>query len=310
MYKILAYSSLPIEAPPPDPPATTDNEADNNFISLWLGLFESPNTQDLYSRCIVECRQFIQKPLRLITVADLQGWLKSRPSLAPSSVNARITAVKSLFRLAVETGYLQFNPASVIRGRVNKQTRAERILSEDEVLALLQAPTSPRNRALLYLLYSAGLRVSEAVSLRWRDLQARDDGDVQITVFGKGGKTRVVLVPMVAARLLAPVSEAESDWFVFSTPRDPYKPLGRSMVHRIVKNVARAAGVNSNVSAHWMRHAHASHALAHGASLPLVQATLGHADISTTSVYLHIRPGESSGSHLRFPEPVSEADPA
>ncbi len=69
-----------------------------------------------------------------------------------------------------------------------KQTRAERIMTEDEVQALLQAPISARNRAFLYLLYAAGLRVSESVSLRWRDVVARDNGTVQITVFGKGGK--------------------------------------------------------------------------------------------------------------------------
>jgi integrase/recombinase XerD len=149
--------------------------------------------------------------------------------------------------------------------------------------------------------------VSEAVSLQWRDVVARDNGAVQVTVYGKGGKTRVVLVPETAAALLQRVSDQEPDHFIFHNPQDPTKPLWRSQAHRIIKAAAKAAGINPAVSAHWMRHAHASHALDHGASLVLVQHTLGHASIKTTSMYLHVRPGESSGSHLRFPALVSDA---
>ena len=290
------------------PPAIPEQSEDDNLVGLWLGLFSSPSTVDLYGRTIRQFRAMTRKPLRLVSVADLQSWLQSSPNLSASTKNVRMTAIKSLYRFGMETGYLSFNPTVPLRGVPMKQERAERILSEEEVQALLQAPISARNRAFLYLLYAAGLRVSEAVSLKWRDVIARDNGAVQISVFGKGGKTRVVLVPEIAAKLLQRVSEGDSepDHFIFHSPHDATKPIWRSQAHRIVKAAVKAAGINPAVSAHWMRHAHASHALERGASLVLVKDTLGHADISTTSLYLHVRPGESSGNHLFLPS-VSDA---
>lgn len=301
---IIAWDAATLEDRAP-PPAIPEQAEDNNLVDLWLNLFDSLNTRDLYARSIARFRAFACKPLRVVSVADLQGWLQSQPNLAAASINARMTAVKSLYKFGMETGYLAFNPTVPLRGKPVKQVRAERILSEEEILDLLQAPMSDRNRALLYLLYAAGLRVSEAVSLKWRDVKPRDNGTFQITVFGKGGKTRVVLVPAAAAALL--VVASEPDLCVFGNPDDPYKPICRSQVHRIIKAAAKAAGVNPATSAHWMRHAHASHALDNGASLALVQTTLGHSSIKTTSIYLHVKPGESSGSHLLLPGALSKA---
>jgi integrase/recombinase XerD len=306
MFKIIAYDSHTLAERTP-PPAIPEQADDDNLVSLWLGLFASPSTRDLYARTVRQFRAAARKPLRLVSVADLQAWLQSQPHLSASTRNVRMTALKSIYRFGMEIGYLSFNPTVPLRGVPMKQTRAERIMTEDEVQALLQAPISARNRAFLYLLYAAGLRVSESVSLRWRDVVARDNGTVQITVFGKGGKTRAILVPETAAALLQRVSEPQPDHFIFHNPQDPTKPLWRSQAHRIVKAAAKVAGINPAVSAHWMRHAHASHALDHGASLVLVQKTLGHSDVKTTSMYLHVRPGESSGLHLRFPELSSEA---
>lgn len=304
-FKILAYDAQTL-AERTLPPAVPEQAEDDNLVNLWLGLFSSPSTRDLYARTVRQFRAMARKPLRTVSVADLQSWLQSQPHLSASTKNVRMTAIKSLYRFGMETGYLSFNPTVPLRGVPMKQTRAERILSEDEVQSLLQAPISARNRAFLYLLYAAGLRVSEAINLQWRDVVARDGGAAQVNVFGKGGKTRAVLVPETAAALLQRVSEPEPDHFIFHNPQEPTRPLWRSQGHRIVKAAALAAGINPAVSAHWLRHCHASHALDRGASLALVQKTLGHADIKTTSLYLHVRPGESSGSHLFLPG-VSES---
>lgn len=300
--KIIAWGAATLEERSA-PPAIPEQDEDDNLIRLWLGLFASASTRDLYGRTIRQFRSFTCKPLRMVSVADLQGWLQSQPNLSASTRNVRATALKSLYRFGMETGYLHLNPTVPLRGVPMKQTRAERIMTEEEVQALLQAPISARNRAFLYLLYAAGLRVSEAINLKWRDVKPRDNGAIQISVFGKGGKSRAVLVPETAAKLLSVVSDSEPlpDHFIFHSPHDPTKPLWRSQAHRIVKAAAKAAGINPAVSAHWLRHCHASHALDRGASLALVKNTLGHADIKTTSVYLHVRPGESSGSHLFLP---------
>jgi integrase/recombinase XerD len=115
-------------------------------------------------------------------------------------------------------------------------------------------------------------------------------------VVGKGDKVRQVLIPaVIAARLLASRGDAPASALVFESVRNPsHAPTDRA-VNFIVKAAARRAGVNPAASMHWLRHAHASHAIDNGATITLVSATLGHADLKTTSVYAHARPGESSG---------------
>jgi integrase/recombinase XerD len=162
---------------------------------------------------------------------------------------------------------------------------------------MLSLEPEGRNRTLVTLLYAAGLRVSELCGLRWLDVQSSANG-LQITVFGKGGKTRSIHLPSgVGAQLeqLRRGAAPEEPVFRSRKGRGELKPLA---VLRIVRQAARRAGIELNVSPHWLRHAHASHALDRGAPISLVQATLGHASIQTTGRYLHARPKESSSRFL------------
>jgi site-specific recombinase XerD len=150
---------------------------------------------------------------------------------------------------------------------------------------------------LLTVLYGGGLRISEVCGLCWRDLVERD-GAGQATVYGKGGKTRIVLLSLATWRLL---SEIRGDAPTFAPVFKSRKGGGRldeSQAHRIVKTAADRAGLSHEVSAHWLRHAHASHSLERGAPIHLVQATLGHASVATTGRYLHARPSDSSARYL------------
>jgi site-specific recombinase XerD len=104
---------------------------------------------------------------------------------------------------------------------------------------------------------------------------------------------------LVAARLFASRGDALASAPVFPSVRRPGSPLTERAVNFIVKAAAERAGVNPAASIHWLRHAHASHAIDNGAPITLVSATLGHADLKTTSVYAHARPGESSGRYLK-----------
>ena len=135
----------------------------------------------------------VGKPLQRITLGDLQGYFGTLAGLSPASQARAVNAVKSLFAFAQRIGYLAFNPGAAIRSPKNKNTLAERILPEAQVHRLLALEPHPRNRVLLRLLYTTGIRVSEVCGLKWRDLQERE-GAGQITVYGKGGKTRVVLL--------------------------------------------------------------------------------------------------------------------
>jgi integrase/recombinase XerD len=144
---------------------------------------------------------------------------------------------------------------------------------------LIALEPNRRNHVLLRLLYLAGLRLSEAAALGWQNLHKRGAAD-QATIFGMGGKTRVVLLPASLWRELATFrGDASDEAPVFhSREGGATGRLSSSQVHRVVKAAALRAGLSGSVSAHWLRHAHASHALDRGAPLHLVQATLGHRD--------------------------------
>jgi site-specific recombinase XerD len=122
-------------------------------------------------------------------------------------------------------------------------------------------------------------------------------GGGQITVFGKGGKTQVVVLPATVWKELAELRGAAGDDDpVFRSQKGG--ALDRSAVHRIVKRAAARAGLPAAVSCHFLRHAHVSHALDRGAPAHLVQQTVGHSDLRTTSRYAHARPNESSATYL------------
>jgi integrase/recombinase XerD len=141
---------------------------------------------------------------------------------------------------------------------------------------------------MLQVAYFGGLRVSELVSLTWSQVIRRDSGEAQLSVIGKGDKEREVLIPpAIAGPLLASRGDAPASAPVFASVRNAGHPL------------TERAGVNPAASVHWLRHAHASHAIDNGAPITLVSATLGHADLKTTSVYAHARPSESSGRYLK-----------
>jgi integrase/recombinase XerD len=217
--------------------------------------------------------------------------------LAPASRYRTLSAVKSLLSFGHRIGYLAFDVGKVLRLPGVRNRLAERILAESDVHRMLSLETNGRNRTLLMLLYASAVRVSELCGLCWRDVQAHGDSG-QITVWGKGEKTRAIQLPVSVWKLLEKLrGNTSSDDPVFRSRKrgGALQPLA---VLRIVRHSARRAGIDLAVSPHWLRHAHASHALDRGAPIHLVQATLGHASVSTTGRYLHARPTESSSFYL------------
>jgi len=276
-----------------------DGAADGKLVELWLSMKTSSHTRRAYAAEAAHFLAFVNKPLSRVTLTDLQAWTGQlgQGSLKPASQNRALTAVKSLLSFAQQTGYVPFNVGAAIKLRPNRDGLAQRILEESEVAKLIEAAPEGRNRILLKLLYVSGVRVSEACGLKWCDAFARTQGG-QITVFGKGGKTRTVLLkPKVWQQLLSIKGEAKAADPIFPS-RKGGRALDVSQVRRIVYAAARKAGLAQKVSPHWMRHAHASHALDRSAPIHLVQATLGHASVSTTGRYLHARPSESSSFYL------------
>jgi site-specific recombinase XerD len=269
---------------------------DDQVLAMWLH-GRPQTTQRAYAYEVKALLAVVGKPLKAITLGDLQGYFSGLADLAPASQARAINAAKSLFSFAQRIGYLTFNPCAAILSPKIKNTLAERILPEAQVHRLLALESHPRNRVLLRLLYAAGVRVSEVCGLKWRDVQPRGEAG-QITVYGKGGKTRFVLLSDDTwQELIGLRGETDSDVPVFPS-RKGQGHLSAAQVHRIVKAAAERAGVDLLVSPHWLRHAHASHALDRGCPIHLVQATLGHASVATTGKYLHARPEDSSSRYL------------
>ncbi|WP_066425131.1 tyrosine-type recombinase/integrase [Anabaena sp. 4-3] len=264
------------------------------LIDLWLH-GKSANTVDGYRRHAERFFAHVNKPLADCTLMDLQLWVMTL-RCSDNSKRVAVGAIKSLFSFAKELGLIAANLGILVKSPKAKNRLAERILTEKEVQLLINSTTNPRDHAIIRLLYFAGLRVSELCGLKWRDLKARGDGG-QITVFGKGEKTRTVLI---GAGMWREINElkgnAKRDDPVFVSAKGGH--LSRSMVFLIVKKAANRAGIEGNVSPHWLRHSHASHSLDRGAPIHLLQKTLGHSSVAITEMYLHARPTDSSGLYL------------
>jgi integrase/recombinase XerD len=272
---------------------------DRELIEVWLH-GRSPHTQRAYRADIERFCASMGKALADITLLDLQRFTDSLTELAPASRYRTLSAVKSLLAFGHRTGYLPVDAGRALRLPGVRSRLNERILSEADLHRMLNLEPDGRNRAILTLLYASGVRVGELCGLSWRDLQTNGEGG-QITVWGKGNVTRSVQLPAAVWKLVMALRSAEagSDDSIFVSRKKRgggrLQPLA---VLRIVRAAARRAGIALPVSPHWLRHAHASHALDRGAPIHLVQATLGHANINTTGRYLHARPKESSSGFL------------
>jgi integrase/recombinase XerD len=277
------------------------------LVSLWLTTKRSQESHRAYETDIRYFVAFLlgQNPqqvqlndidLRRVTINDVQAFadfLETHPTLtgkplAPASRARRIAALKSLLNAADDT----LLPKT-------KDRLAERILSEVEVMTMVALTTNERDRALIQFLYYTAARVGEVAQVRWRDIRSNRQGQGQVTLFGKGEKTRTVLIPkkvyqaLLALRVPTDTPEAA----VFKS-RKGDEPLKERQIRDIVAAAGKKAGIKGKVSPHWLRHSHASHSLDRHASVHLVQQTLGHSSLHTTSRYAHAKPSDSSGLYL------------
>ena len=284
----------------PAPARPTNAATDAQLVELWLhtGKRRSANTRAAYRRDIEQFVTFVDRPLAQVKLEDLVAFQRmlEESDYAPNSQRRILSAVRSLLTFGQKVGYLTFNVGAAVELPDSEGTLAARILSEEEVLRMISLEEDERNRVLLRLLYAAGLRVSELCALRWKHCQVRGDAG-QLLVRGKGGKTRVILLGRGTWQALVSLrGEATEEEPLFVSRKGG--SLSRSQVFRIVKRAALRAGLSADVSPHWLRHAHASHALNRQAPISLVKETLGHASVSTTDRYLHARPDDSSAKYL------------
>src|SRR4249919_1039571 len=220
--------------------------------------------------------------LRLFVAAE------HRRGLSPKSLQRRLSACRSFYTWLLKHGRIGANPAAAIRAP-KAPRKLPQVLDPDEAKALVEVPTDAplglRDRALLELFYSSGLRLSELCALRWRDL---DLAEGLVTVLGKGQKQRSVPVGSHARAALAAWHQdrpADSDAPVFPGRNGPITPRA---VQLRLNRLAQRQGLFKRVHTHLLRHSFASHVLASSGDLRGVQELLGHADIATTQIYTHL----------------------
>jgi integrase/recombinase XerD len=273
----------------------------DTFIdALWLEEGLARNTLAAYRRDLELLERWLaathERPLVAAGEADLHAYFAARHAGSrPTSANRRLTVFKRYFRWALRERLLSVDPTLKLQS-AKQPLRVPKTLTEAQVEALLAAPDVSvplglRDRTMLELIYASGLRVSELVGLKTFAVGMNEG---VLRVMGKGGKERLVPFGEVARDWIARyLTEARASILggqqtddLFVTARG--HGMTRAMFWVLVKKHAFTAGITAPLSPHTLRHAFATHLLNHGADLRAVQMLLGHADISTTTIYTHV----------------------
>lgn len=270
------------------------------YIQVEKGL--ARHTLDSYRRDLARLDRWAAKTGKSVaelTRPDLRKWIAqlSREGLAPSSVARAVSAARGFFRFLMLDDHLKLNPAEDL-DTPQKFSYLPTFLTEDEIDRLFAMPDIAteegiRDRAMLELMYAAGLRVSEMVTLKQAEVDIHAG---VVNCHGKGSKERRVPVGKSAIQWLQRYATVKAQY-----GKSPFtnmflhrgKPLTRQLAWTMIKTYAKKIGL-PNVSPHTLRHSFATHLLQHGADSRSVQALLGHSDISTTQIYTHI-----TDRHLR-----------
>jgi integrase/recombinase XerD len=276
-----------------------------NFLRVEKGL--SPNTLESYSRDLVGYLQFLEArgitsvlQTQTDTLYEYLKKLRARDLSSRSQARA-LSALRSFYRFLQEEGLRADNPLLPLQSPKPKRT-LPKTLSGMEVEKLLDQPRSAsprglRDAAMLEVLYAAGLRVSEIISLTLDQLELESQ---LIRTVGKGSKERLIPISSLALRRLGeylasgrkPLLQGRSSPYVFLNHRG--RRLTRQGFWKILKQYGLQAGINRPISPHTLRHSFATHLLEGGADLRSIQTLLGHADISTTQIYTSV-----TSEHLR-----------
>jgi len=280
-----------------------DDSLDAFIDALWLEEGLARNTLAAYRRDLRQyCEWLAQQGLALDASEEfhVQAYFAQRHARTKaSSANRRLTVFKRYFRWALREGRLAADPTLRLQA-ARQAPRTPKTLTEMQVEALLGAPDTSqalglRDRCMLELMYASGLRVSELVGLKTFQISQSEH---VLRVVGKGSKERLVPFGEVAAswlrnylaqgrqELLA--GRASDDLFVTVRGAKAGSSMSRVMFWMLVRRYALQAGIRVALSPHTLRHAFATHLLNHGADLRAVQMLLGHADISSTTIYTHV----------------------
>ncbi|MDB6169912.1 MAG: tyrosine recombinase XerD [Verrucomicrobia bacterium] len=293
------------------PPFAHDTEAFLAFLELERSL--ARNTLTAYRSDLDQAAGFFARKgvadWRAVNRPEAAEWIHSlnRRACAPASLARKLTALRGLARFLVREKIREDDFTDLLSGP-KLPRRIPGTLTRDEIDQLLAAPSGAdawalRDRALLELFYSSGLRVSELAGLMLQQVNLEHGF---LRVFGKGSKERVVPIGAKANEAMAvyllsgrpQLVKAKTGSQVFLNPRGT--ALSRVGLWMIVKKNARRAGIAKNVKPHGLRHSFATHLLGGGADLRAIQEMLGHASIATTQIYTAVESRRLADHHAKF----------
>lgn len=301
-------TDAPAATPPTDPVDRTLarcglSPADERIARHWIDArARTPRTAINYAATLKFFRDRCPKALAEVTYEDLVRFAADlrRARVPENSQATRVAIIRSLFKFAFKVGHVPANIAEEIPIPRIRDKRNERKIEEEQALEIIARESNDRNRVICQMFYGLGLRIDELHTRDRKHLRPKPNpkkNGAVLDILGKGGKQRSVLVPPELYEAIVAVLPARG------SPTDPLfvsregSRLSTTQIWRIVKKAARRVGLDP-VSPHWLRHAHASHAIDKGAPLPLVRDQLGHANIATTSLYLHGNPRHGSASYI------------
>ncbi len=262
------------------------------YIEVERGL--SAHTIRAYKKDIEEFFNYSKREPDKIDIIDIRGFIAEqvKHGLNKTTVSRRLSCLRSFFKYMYREGYIKTNPAKLV-STLKKSKLLPKFLSVDEVFSLVEKPEgigflAARDKAILELLYSSGLRVSELTGLNMDDINVRE---CMIKIRGKGKKERIVpvgskAIDAIKSYLIERVLRKSKNRALF------LNRLGSRLtdrgVRRIVDKYAKSVSIKGKIGPHIIRHSFASHLLQGGADLRVIQELLGHASLSTTQKYTHL----------------------
>ena len=268
----------------------------------------SDNTVSAYMNDLNKYEEFLKKDILESDTKDLEKYLKYIKNLESTTVAHKITSIKSYFNYNIKRGIISVNPADkVSRPKLTKHL--PEYLTEEEVGKLLdvevKSPYDYRNKTILELLYSSGIRISELVNIKTPNY---DSEECLIRIMGKGSKERIVPLGDYAVNIMndymnnyRPLINKKHTDYVFINNRGD--KISRQFIFKVIKKEALKKGIKKDISPHTLRHTFATHLLKNGADLRIIQELLGHENISTTQIYTHVTNNKlKSDYETYFPE--------
>jgi len=276
----------------PQPGALTITEAIDDFTEYLTVERNCPDTTiRAYRLDIRQMADFLgDKPAIEVTMADLRGWIEHlHGTMSPASIGRKIATARTYFRFGIREGWAKDNPAKQL-DMPRRDQILPKVLTEQQIVEILDLAAPGRDRAMLEVMYAGGLRVAELVGLNLEDV---DLDSCTVKVFGKGGRER-----------MCPIGQKAVDAIMvyLKTRRLLPGPLfqnykGNRLSDRSVRTIVKKLG---DATPHTLRHSYATHLLNHGAGIRDVQELLGHKSIVSTQVYTHVSEGRKKNVHEEF----------